>query len=84
MDAEIEQRVDRFGADGRLMLAVDGSVYQVSLLEKILVTLLAKIGNFIPDTGIWMNTQRPEWNVPTMPWWVTAFLWLPCVTCIAS
>ena len=23
---------------------------------------LAKISNFIPEGGIWMNTQRPEWN----------------------
>ena len=30
--------------------------------RKILVTLLAKLANFIPDAGIWMNTQRPEWN----------------------
>jgi len=62
LDEEIEARVARMGADGRLMLSADGSVYQVSLLEKVLVALLAKVGNFIPDTGIWMNTQRPEWN----------------------
>ena len=24
--------------------------------------LLAKLSNFVPDGGIWMNTQRPEWN----------------------
>ena len=24
--------------------------------------LLAKLANFIPEAGIWMNTQRPEWN----------------------
>ena len=24
--------------------------------------LLAKLGNLVPDGGIWMNTQRPEWN----------------------
>jgi hypothetical protein len=32
------------------------------LLEKILATVLAKLSNFIPEGGIWMNTQRPEWN----------------------
>ena len=62
LDALIEQRVEATGADGRLMLTTRGDVYQVSFIEKILVTLLAKIGNFVPDTGIWMNTQRPEWN----------------------
>jgi hypothetical protein len=24
--------------------------------------VLAKISNFIPEGGIWLNTQRPEWN----------------------
>src|SRR6056297_256024 len=24
--------------------------------------LLAKLSNFIPEAGIWLNTQRPEWN----------------------
>ncbi|MBT8323390.1 MAG: hypothetical protein KJO94_07925, partial [Eudoraea sp.] len=38
------------------------SIYRVNLIEKILATLLAKISNFIPEGGIWMNTQRPEWN----------------------
>ncbi|WP_461643473.1 hypothetical protein [Labilibaculum euxinus] len=37
-------------------------LYQVNLTEKILVTLLAKLSNFIPEAGIWLNTQRPEWN----------------------
>ncbi len=62
LDNEITERVSRIGADGRLLALPDGSVYQVTLAEKILVTLLAKLANFIPDAGIWMNTQRPEWN----------------------
>ncbi|MEL0088384.1 MAG: hypothetical protein VW757_09890, partial [Halieaceae bacterium] len=62
LDGLIDERVTQLGADGRLMLTPDNTVYQVSLTEKILVTLLAKLANFIPDTGIWMNTQRPEWN----------------------
>jgi len=36
--------------------------YLVNLGEKLLVPLLAKLSNFIPGAGIWMNTQRPEWN----------------------
>ena len=62
LDRVIDARVDAMGADGRLMLDPNGGVYQVNLAEKILVTLLSKIANFVPDTGIWMNTQRPEWN----------------------
>ena len=34
----------------------------VTLLEKLLVSALAKLSNLVPDGGIWMNTQRPEWN----------------------
>ena len=50
------------GADGKLMLDANGEVYQVNLFEKLLVTLLSKLGNFVIDGGIWLNTQRPEWN----------------------
>ena len=59
---KIEQRVSDLGADGKLVLDSDGAVYQVTLLEKLLVPLLAKLGNLVIDGGIWMNTQRPEWN----------------------
>ena len=62
LDKTIDARVEAMGADGRLMPDPNGEVYQVNLAEKILVTLLSKIANFVPDTGIWMNTQRPEWN----------------------
>ena len=59
---KIEQRVSDLGADGKLVQDSDGAVYQVTLLEKLLVPLLAKLGNLVIDGGIWMNTQRPEWN----------------------
>ncbi len=58
----IEQRVAENGADGKLVLDDNGEVYQVTLLEKLLVPLLAKLGNFVLGGGIWLNTQRPEWN----------------------
>ncbi len=32
------------------------------LLEKLLVPLLCKLSNLVADGGIWLNTQRPEWN----------------------
>jgi hypothetical protein len=28
----------------------------------LLVLVLARLFNYIPDAGLWMNTQRPEWN----------------------
>lgn len=61
-DALIEQRVDQVGADGRLLWDQKGSVYNVNLTEKLLLVVLTKLSNFIPEGGIWMNTQRPEWN----------------------
>ncbi len=60
--SRIEQRVSELGADGKLMPDPDGQVYQVNLLEKLLVPLLSKLGNLVVDGGIWLNTQRPEWN----------------------
>ncbi|MGV6846136.1 MAG: hypothetical protein ACWA42_08430 [Lutibacter sp.] len=53
---------DKIGADGALLPSQNESIYKVNLIEKLLATVLAKISNFIPEAGIWMNTQRPEWN----------------------
>ncbi|MEL6869175.1 MAG: hypothetical protein AAFO81_05190 [Pseudomonadota bacterium] len=58
----IEQRVNERGADGKLVLDDAGNVRLVTLLEKLLVPLLSKLGNLVLDGGIWLNTQRPEWN----------------------
>jgi len=58
----IEHRVATMGADGKLVLGPDREVCQVNLLEKLLVPLLCKLGNLVVDGGIWLNTQRPEWN----------------------
>ena len=57
----IEKRVAQFGADGKLIFVSD-KVYHVSLMEKLMVVLLSKLSNYIPKGGIWLNTQRPEWN----------------------
>ena len=58
----INKLVKAIGTDAKLVLNNDQSVYHVNMIEKLLVLLLAKISNFIPKGGIWMNTQRPEWN----------------------
>jgi hypothetical protein len=62
LGALIDKRTAEIGADGKLVLDAEGEVYQVNLLEKLLVPLLAKLGNLVIDGGIWLNTQRPEWN----------------------
>jgi hypothetical protein len=59
---QIAGRVDQLGSDGQLVTAADGSICRVTLIEKLLVPALVKLGNFVPGGGIWMNTQRPEWN----------------------
>lgn len=58
----IETDVAQHGTDGRLHRKPSGEVIHVTLTEKLLTLLLAKLTNLIPDGGIWMNTQRPEWN----------------------
>jgi len=62
LEKEIESRVKKFGTDGKLIVGSDGYVLHVTLTEKLLTLLLAKLVNFVPEGGIWMNTQRPEWN----------------------
>jgi hypothetical protein len=62
LDAEISQRVAALGADGKALPGADGAPYHVNLAEKLLVLILARLFNFIPEAGLWMNTQRPEWN----------------------
>ena len=52
----------KIGADGALIRTNNNEIYHVNFIEKILATVLAKMSNFIPEGGIWMNTQRPEWN----------------------
>lgn len=61
-DKSIRQKVAERGADGALLGSEKEEIHHVNFLEKILATVLAKISNFIPEAGIWMNTQRPEWN----------------------
>ncbi len=58
----INERKQSIGADGALLNSNDKSIYHVNFIEKILATVLSKMSNFIPEGGIWMNTQRPEWN----------------------
>jgi len=62
LNTEIENRIKDFGTDSRLVCDKNAQVIHHSMAEKLLTLLLAKLVNFIPEGGIWMNTQRPEWN----------------------
>lgn len=56
------QRAHAAGGDGLLRHTASGELFRTTLADKLLTLLGAKLVNFVPDGGIWMNTQRPEWN----------------------
>ncbi|MDH4021085.1 MAG: hypothetical protein OEU84_15950 [Xanthomonadales bacterium] len=58
----ISGRCRNIGSDGKLLTLSNGEICRASLLEKLLITTLTKLGNLVPGGGIWMNTRRPEWN----------------------
>ena len=58
----IREREAREGTDARLVRGADGGVLHVNLTEKLLLLALVRLANLVPGGGIWMNTQRPEWN----------------------
>ena len=65
-DHENEKKIQddrkKNGVDGALLKDPNNNIYKINFIEKILATVLSKLSNFIPEGGIWMNTQRPEWN----------------------
>ena len=58
----IQALIPELGADAKLVLDEKGEVRRTTMADKLLITLLTKLSNFIPNAGIWMNTLRPEWN----------------------
>jgi hypothetical protein len=56
------KRSSEVGADGKALLTRDGQLARANLAEKILTVILTKLSNYVPEVGIWLNTQRPEWN----------------------
>jgi hypothetical protein len=52
---------ETLGSDGKALQGPGGPV-RATLVEKLLVVALSKLSAFVPEAGIWMNTQRPEWN----------------------
>lgn len=57
----IKKRVTEHGEDHKYIIK-DEKPYMVSFAEKLIVPLISKICNFIPGGGVWMNTQKAEWN----------------------
>lgn len=64
-DHELHQviinKIEDFGTDAKLVIDKN-KVVHVTMAEKLLILQLSKLSNFIPDGGIWLNAQRPEWN----------------------
>lgn len=50
------------GSDAKLVQGEDGQPALQSLTVKLVQIVIAKMANLVPAGGIWMNTQRPEWN----------------------
>ena len=65
-DEHLHQRLlnhkKEIGSDGLLYTDDAGEIFRATFLEKILIPALTKLYNLVPDAGIWLNTQRPEWN----------------------
>ena len=55
-------RVAALGNEGKKLLDPAGDPCRVTLAEKLLVTALARLATHVPGAGLWLNTQRPEWN----------------------
>lgn len=60
--SEIDRRIAEIGNEGQLLQGPNGERIRATLAEKLLTPLLVKLTNLVPGGGIWMNTQRPEWN----------------------
>jgi hypothetical protein len=56
------ERAGRLGADGLLVCDAEDLPVLATLAEKLAVIVLAKAGSLVPGGGLWLHTQRPEWN----------------------
>jgi hypothetical protein len=62
LNGRIRERARLEGADGLLRHGDDGRLQLTTLADKLLLLVATKMVNLVPGGGIWMNTQRPEWN----------------------
>jgi hypothetical protein len=60
--ARARARADRIGADGLMVCDGDDRPMLATLAEKLAIIVLAKAGSLVPGGGLWLHTQRPEWN----------------------
>ena len=55
-------RAAALGTDGLRVCDAEGLPVLATLGEKLAILLLAKAGTLVPGGGLWLHTQRPEWN----------------------
>ena len=59
---QLQKETKARGSDAKLVSGDDKNPYLVSFAAKALQIVITKISNLVPGGGIWLNTQRPEWN----------------------
>ncbi len=56
------ERARRIGSDGLLVCDDGGEPQLATLPEKLAAIVIAKAASLVPGGGLWLHTQRPEWN----------------------
>ena len=59
---ELIKKSKTYGSDAKLVMGSDNQPALLSFTAKVLQIIISKSANLVPGGGIWMNTQRPEWN----------------------
>ncbi|MCQ2572747.1 MAG: hypothetical protein MJ182_02500 [Treponema sp.] len=59
---ELIEKSKTYGSDAKLIRDQNDNVVLLTLTAKLLQIVINKACNFVPGGGIWLNTQRPEWN----------------------
>lgn len=59
---QAQARAQRIGSDGLMVCDANDQPLLATLAEKLAIILIAKAGSLVPGGGIWLHTQRPEWN----------------------
>ena len=62
LSEQLKKEVKDYGSDAKYVRTKEGSVELSTLCTKICEIIVSKAANLVPDGGIWMNTERPEWN----------------------
>jgi hypothetical protein len=60
--ARAHARAGRIGSDGLMLCDAADRPLLATLAEKLAIIVLAKAGSLVPGGGLWLHTQRPEWN----------------------